>query len=185
VRRVHYRRDTQKAVGDFAPFFDWDEMDESPSIGLVPSEDLTERIVASSEEWQAKGGVLVRSHFGVKTIRLSRENLGKVRNERTGRLDTVWGKLSGFYETQKYCCPLAPFLDGLPSRFNPLADFALILSVDHLWVLGFIHGFDKTEWFVGKREGQFNESLSYVDGYATGRKVGDRFYVIDVGWERQ
>lgn len=183
MSKHQFTRGSGKKPGDFAPYFNWGD-DENPSVGLIPDENLVERIVAACEEWQANGGVLVRSHFGVKTVRVTRENLGKRRNERTGRLETEWGKLSGFYETQKYCCPLAPFLDGLPSRFNPLADFASVLLVDHFWVLGVMHGFDKAEWFVGRRGEQLKESLSYVDGLDAGRKVGERFYVIDVGWEK-
>jgi hypothetical protein len=168
VRRTQFTKGTRRGLSDFEPFFDWGGEDDSPSVGLIPAEDLTERIFKACEAWQGKGGVLVRSHFGVKTVRVKREGSGR---------------LTGFYETQKYCCPLAPFLDGLPSRFNPLADFASVLAVDHFWVLGFIHGFDKTEWFTGRREEDLKESLSYVDGLEAGRKVGERFYVIDIGWE--
>lgn len=168
MSRHQFTKGSAKRPGDFAPFFDWPDPDESPSVGAIPDEDLTERIIAACEEWQGKGGVLVRSHFGVKTVRAARDHADK---------------LTGFYETQRYCCPLAPLLDGLPSRFNPLADFAAVLGVDHLWVVGFIHGFDRTELFTGKRAAQFNESLSYVDGNSAGRKIGERFYVIDVGWE--
>lgn len=173
----------RKRPGDFEPFFDWGESEDGPTVGAVPPEGVTARIVAACEDWQRRGGVLVRCHFGVKTVRVTREKVGKRRDEKTGRTEIIWGGLSGFYETQKYCCPLAPLVDGLPSRFNPLADFASALGVDHLWILGFIHGFDKTELYTGRRAEQLGESLSYVDGHAAGVKVASQFYVVDLGWE--
>lgn len=182
MSRHQLARKSKTGAGDFAPFFDWYE-GEQAVVSSIPDEDLIGRIIAACADWQTQGGVLVRCHFGVKTVNPTRENLGKRYNERSKRYETEWGALSGTYQTQKHCCPLAPLLNGLPSHFNPIADFASILGVDHYWVIGFIHGFDKTELYTGRRASDLKESLSYCDGLAAGRKVAEEFYVLDVGWE--
>jgi hypothetical protein len=61
---------------------------------------------------------------------------------------------------------------------------ALVLGVDHLWVIGFIHGVDRETLAVGRRLEQFEDSLSYVDGRAVGARIAERFVVtIQGGWE--
>lgn len=177
MRRHQFTRRTQASPGDFAPFFDWAE-EREPSVGAVPPEDITERIAAACERHMQGGGLIVRGAFGASTVNRVRENRG-----RDERGETIWGGISGVYAVNKHCCPLAPLLGGLPSRFNPVADFAAVLGVDHLWVVGFIHGVDKEVFAVGKRQGQLEESLSYVDGRAAGAKIGERFITIQGGWE--
>jgi hypothetical protein len=178
VSRHQFTRQSRHNPGDFAPFFDWAE-EREPEVGSAPPEGIAERIGAACEDWMRRGGLIVRGTFGVGTVNRVRENRG--RDER-GQI--IWGGITGTYAVNKHCCPLAPLLEGLPSRFNPVADFAAVLGVDHLWAVGFIHGVDKEVVAVGKRLGVLEESLSYVDGRACGAKIAERFVThIQGGWE--
>jgi hypothetical protein len=166
-------------AGDFAPFFDWVEPEQHPPVYPLPDKGLIERISAGCEGWMERGGLIVANHFGVKTVKCVREKLG-----RDEKGNVLWGKLSGVYEEQKQCCPLAPLLDGLPSRFNPLADFALVLNTDHFWVIGFMHGVDKTNaMLTGRRTDYFEESLTYVEGRDAGVKIAERYVKLRGGWD--
>lgn len=178
MSRHQIHRQSKANPGDFAPFFDWGEPDAESVVSPMPPEDIAERIAEACERHMLGGGLIVRGAFGVLTVNCKRENKG-----RDARGQIIWGGISGVYEVKKHCCPLAPLLAGLPSRFNPVADFALVLGVDHLWVLGFIHGVDKEVLAVGRRLEQLEESLSYVDGRATGVKIAERYVIhIQGGW---
>jgi hypothetical protein len=177
VSRYQLTRKSKAQPGDFVPFFDWDEPGEV-AIPEMPPEGLVERITAACESHLRGGGLIVRGAFGVETVQRKRENRG-----RDERGQVIWGGLSGVWAVKKHCCPLAPLLDGLPSRFNPVADFALVLGVDHLWILGFIHGVDREAFVIGRRLADFEESLSYVDGRAAGVQIAERFVTVSGGWE--
>ena len=177
MSRHQFTRKSKAGLGDFAPFFEWSE-EREPEVAAILPEGIAERIAAACEDWMRRGGLIVRGTFGVSTVNRRRKNEG-----RDARGQIIWGGISGEYEVKKHCCPLAPLLEGLPSRFNPMADFAAALGVDHLWVVGFIHGVDKEVFAVGKRQGQLEESLSYVDGRAVGVKIAERYVIHLDGWE--
>lgn len=179
MSRHQFTRGSKAQLGDFLPFFDWDEQATEPVVPAMPPEDIAERIEAACEDWMRRGGLIVRGAFGVSTVNCKRENRGR---DECGQI--IWGGISGTYEVKKHCCPLAPLLEGLPSRFNPVVDMATVLGVDHLWVIGFIHGADGEVLLVGRRLERFEDSLSYVDGRALGAKIAERFAVtIQGGWE--
>ncbi len=178
MNRHQFTRPEKGSPGDFQPFFDWAEPERAAPVGELPPEGLVERITSACEEWMRRGGVIVRGSFGVGTVNRRRELRGRDEHGRP-----VWGGLSGVYATEKYCCPLAPLLDGLPSRFNPVADFARVLGVDHFWVLGFIHGLDKTVTLTGRRQEYLEESLTYVEGREAGVRIAERFVTLTKGWE--
>lgn len=160
---------TRASAGDFAPYFDWDET-EPPSVAPLPDVSLTELIAEVCERWMRQGGLIVRYHFGVKTIAHRRS-------------DGKW-IIPPIYKTQKYCCPLAPLLDGQPSNFMPIADAANLLQVDQYFVVGFMHGVDQTtKSIVGRRMDIFDESPNYFEGRAIGLEIAERYITIPGGWE--
>jgi hypothetical protein len=169
MRKHQLTRQSKRGAGDFAPFFDWDESEQSPPVYPMPAEGLVERIAEGCERWIRQGGLIVRFHFGVSTENCKRDERGN---------------LSGTYKVGKHCCPLAPLLEGLPSRFHPLADFAAVLGVDQFWVIGFVHGVDGTvKTLTGKRADYFEESLTYVEGREAGAQIAERYIHIPGGWE--
>lgn len=172
-------RPSKRSAGDFAPYFDWSEPEQNPPVYPLPDEGLRERISEGCERWIARGGLIVRYCFGVRTINCVRERLG-----RDERGETIWGSLSGVYAVDKHCCPLAPLLEGLPSRFQPVADFADVLGVDHFWVIGFLHGVDRTDkMLTGRRADYFAESLTHIEGRKAGEDIAEAYITIMGGWE--
>lgn len=165
-----FTRASKERPGDFAPFFEWADTDHDPPVYPLPEGDLLARISDGCEQWLSEGGSIVRYFFGVKTVNVKRSEDGRI--------------ISAFYETLKHCCPLAPLLNGLPSNFNPLADAVRLLGADQYWVIGFVHGIDKTTaMMTGKRSHYFEDSLTYVEGREAGLKIGAKFIGARGGWE--
>ncbi len=62
------------------------------------------------------------------------------------------------------------------SHFMPLLDAMKILQVDDLWIVGFVHGFDRANIvLIGKNLEKFSEHKSYLEGKDAGRTVAARF----------
>jgi hypothetical protein len=168
MRPTKHRITSEKEhAGDFLPYFDWHEGEQL--FSLPPDLSLREMISDGCERWTERGGMIVRYCFGLETVNLRRDERDV---------------LSGIYKANKYCCPLAPLLDGSPSNFHPLADAARLLQVDQFFIVGFMHAVDKTTLdVIGKRMDTFKEAPSYFEGESLGAEIAAKYIRIPGGWE--
>jgi hypothetical protein len=167
VSRYQLTRRSKAQPGDFVPLFDWDGDADRDGGGSDPVDTLR----AACAEHVEAGGLIARQFFGVKVVNRKRLN-----NE---------SPLTGTYKAANYCDPLAALLDGQPYGCGILPDAGRLLGVDEYRLAGFIHGLDRTEFWVGRREEKFGESPSYRAGHVAGREIGAEFARIQVGWEAQ